>query len=148
MATYIINFNSNKDKRILHNFLKTLKSVYKIKLSKVRKYEGRYKYYFGHVLRVIAEKEIYASSTSGEVLTGTELHNILKVIYNPLIVLHPVDGRIFVKGKSTTELSDGNFIGDYEAQIIADHSQPPYYCDFIDREIWTQNKIDSYNEIN
>ena len=101
----------------------------------------RYKYYFGHVLQVI----LLTCGQKFQVLDGeefrpvrdtSEIHDCLKMKYNPVIVKTPFGA--FTLPSSTTALSDRDFIGRFEQDILAEFSGPPWNCEFMSREEYGQ----------
>lgn len=97
----------------------------------------RYKYYFGHVMETILMTcarffEVLEGETLRAARTTTEIHEVLRQKHNQVMVRTPFG--IFIGGKSTTGLSDSDFISKYEEAIIIQFSEPPYGCDFMSRE--------------
>lgn len=64
-----------------------------------------------------------------------ELHECIKAIYNPVILITP-NGKTRVIAGTTTDLTDSEFIEQFQEQIVADHSQDPYLVEFVDIETW------------
>lgn len=100
---------------------------------------SRYKYYFAHVLETILltcgnRFEVLDGENFRPVKNTQEIHEALKMKYNPVIVRTPFGA--YAMPSSTTGLSDGEFIGQFEETIIAEFSQPPFGCDFLNREEW------------
>ena len=56
----------------------------------------------------------------------------MKMKYNPVIMQTPFGN--FTVPDSSTSLSDKEFINEFEEQIIAEFSLPPFNCDFMSRE--------------
>lgn len=101
----------------------------------------RYKYYFGHVLEVVLltcgnRFEIMDGETFRAARNVQEIHEALKMKYNPILVRTPF--ATFAMPSSTTGLSDSEFINEFEETIIAEFSAPPFGCDFQDRETWAE----------
>lgn len=101
----------------------------------------RYKYYFGHVLEVILLTCGQMFSVWDEakekfvpVSNAHQIHDWLKMKYNPEVMISPLG--TWVMPKSTTTKSDSEFINQFEETIIAEFSAPPFGCDFMDRESW------------
>lgn len=99
----------------------------------------RYKFYFAHVLEVILHTcgrmfEIMDGNEFRPVRSTTEIHECLKLKYNPVFVRTPFGGGT-VAG-STTGLSDSEFINQYEETIISEFSGPPFNCEFMMRDEW------------
>lgn len=97
----------------------------------------RYKYYFGHVLRTILltcgkRFQVLDGETFRPVRDTREIHNAMKMRFNPVIMTTPF-GNITVP-ESSTSLSDKEFISEFEEQIIAEFSEPPFGCEFMSRE--------------
>jgi len=101
----------------------------------------RYKYYFGHVLETILltcgnRFEIMEGETFRKARDTREIHDALKMKYNPVIVRTPFGA--FSMPSSTTTMPDSDFINQFEEQIIAEFSAPPFGCDFLDRQSWAE----------
>lgn len=97
----------------------------------------RYKYYFGHVLHTILltcgkRFQILEGNDWRPVRDTTEIHNGMKMKYNPVIMQTPFGN--FTVPESSTSLSDKEFINEFEEQIIAEFSAPPFGCEFMSRE--------------
>lgn len=105
-------------------------------------YRGtRYKYYFGHVLPVILGTvgksfEVLDGDTFRPVRDTSEIHDTLKMKYNPIIIKTPFGA--FTVPSSTTGLSDTEFINRFEEQVIAEFSGPPFHCEFMTRPEYGQ----------
>lgn len=102
---------------------------------------SRYKYYFDSVLfealRQAGSHFKVINPETGEIReirTEIELHEIMKITYNPVTV--QAGSRVFTLPASTTELSDRDFIGKYMEQILSDLAGPPYLVEFVDYEDW------------
>lgn len=101
----------------------------------------RYKYYFGHVIHTILltcgkRFQVLDGETFRPVRDTQEIHNAMKMRFNPVIMTTPF-GNITVP-ESSTSLSDREFINEFEEQIIAEFSQPPFGCEFMSREQYAQ----------
>jgi len=101
----------------------------------------RYKHYFGHVLETILltcgnRFEIMEGETFRKARDTREIHDALKMKYNPVIVRTPFGA--FSMPSSTTTMPDSDFINQFEEQIIAEFSAPPFGCDFLDRQSWAE----------
>lgn len=101
----------------------------------------RYKYYFGHVLEVILltcgkKFEVWKQGKFRTVKNIHEIHDALKTKYNGILMSSPLGA--FIMAESTTEMSDSEFINQFEEIIIADFSAPPFSCDSQDRETWAE----------
>lgn len=96
---------------------------YTLEIVKRSTYRGRYKYYFAYLLPEIINQVGFKvqEHDTGELRTGTvdELHEVLKVQFNPVSVQSPMTGGWSVTGGTTTKLSDGEFIARYEEEIAA-----------------------------
>lgn len=97
----------------------------------------RYKYYFGHVLKTILltcgkRFQILDGNEWRPVRDTSEIHDGLKMKYNPVIMQTPFGN--FTVPESSTSLSDKEFINEFEEQIIAEFSAPPFGCEFMSRE--------------
>lgn len=102
---------------------------------------SRYKYYFDSVLFEILRQAGRhfrvtnpATGEIREVRETAELHEIMKMTYNPVTV--QAGSRLFNLPGTTTELNDREFIGTYLEQIMSEHAGPPYLVDFVDYEGW------------
>lgn len=114
---------------------------YKITVEQVRRgyTPTRYKFYFAHVLEVILHTcgrmfEIMDGSEFRPVRNTQEIHECLKLKYNPVFVRTPFGGGTIAG--STTGLSDSEFIGKFEETIVAEFSGPPFNCEFMMRDEW------------
>lgn len=102
----------------------------------------RYRYYFGHIVTAIlltCSEKFRIVAPNGEMRTPQtveEMHEVLKFYYNPVTIITP-KGH-FTTGKSTTGISDRDFVQTYLESIMADFSQPPYNVEFITREEWAE----------
>jgi len=101
----------------------------------------RYKYYFAHVMETILltcgdRFEIMEGERFRKARNTQEIHEALKMKYNPVLVRTPF--ATFAMPSSTTGLSDSEFINAFEETIIADFSAPPFGCDFMSREDWAE----------
>jgi len=138
MPSFTINFDTKRDKKMLFNHLQTCRGIQQVTTKKVRRYNGRYKFYWAHVLPIIEEKCVVANQY-GEPATRQEIHEVLKVKFNP--IMHQlVNNRIIIQGDSTRSLSDDKFINDFEEQIIMEFSSAPFYCEFLSREEWNEQQ--------
>lgn len=146
MKSFTIDFDDRNEKTKLWRFLKVLKGTWQVVINETEPYQyrGRYKYYFAHVLRVIEENCLFVRESSGAPLPSSEIHEILKRIFNPEIFVNSETGDVYQGSKSTTGLKDGDFINKYEQAIISMFASDPYNLEFIDREIWTQTKINRH----
>lgn len=101
----------------------------------------RYKYYFAHVLETILltcgnRFEIMDGETFRKARNTQEIHEALKMKYNPVLVRTPFGA--FAMPSSTTGLTDSEFINQFEETIISEFAAPPFGCDFMDRESWAE----------
>lgn len=110
--------------------------------AKDKRTATRYKYYFDCVMWQILNEcgNMYQTldPKTGELTTpkNTEdMHWCMKCLYNRKVLI--VNGEAFPVAASTTDMSDTEFIGKFlEANIIPDHSGPPYLIEFISYEDW------------
>ena len=103
----------------------------------------RYKYYWDSVLwQILCEAGHHHRSIDPK--TGEEthpkntadLHEIMRVFYYPVMVAR---GEVIkVVGKSTTELTDQQFLKGYLQNILVEYSGPPYNIEFISYEDWKE----------
>lgn len=140
--TVTINFYDKKEKQDLYNFLKTLKGSYRITIHPTTgfDYKTRYKYYFGHILKAIEQAEIFVDNATGEVLSTERIHEQMKFLFNPNIVVNQKNNSLTIVGGSTTSMNDAEFIEEFEEQVLMLFSQPPYYIDFKDRTEWINER--------
>lgn len=102
----------------------------------------RYRYYFGCLVQTILLtcadrfKIVNAAGEMRSPATTEEMHEVLKFYYNPVTVITPRGA--FQTGSTTTALTDRDFIGEYMETIMADFSNPPYNCDFMQYEEWRE----------
>lgn len=146
MPTYIIDFDSKSEKRRLYNYQKTLSGLQRITVKAVVQNVNRYKYLFGHVLRVLEEAEIYEDEFKNP-LTGDELWEEIKKQHNMKITRNSVTGRTTVSGGSVNDMPDRLYF-ELEEKILAYYSQEPYNLGdkFIDRDTWNaQRKHEAEN---
>lgn len=136
MPSFTVNFDNESEKRNLWEHLKSLRGIHQITSRAAYKYRGRYKYYWAHVLSQIEEKTCIMNEY-GEPLDCYQIHEVLKLQFNP-IMYQKINNRIIIQGASTTNMSDKDFITEYEEQIIAEYSSPPYYCEFLTRDEWNE----------
>ena len=116
---------------------------YVLTLKKVGAFKAtRYKYYFDcvmfYLLRDAAKFYRMIDHSTGEQYTprtSEEMHQIMKVIYNPVTIIVP-GGRTDTVGGTTTSLSDREFIGQYLEQIISDHAGAPYLVEIPTIQEW------------
>ena len=99
----------------------------------------RYKFYFAHVLPEILSRcaRGYLVQDGDElrpVRTTEELHECLKLQYNPVHVVLP--SGMITTGGTTTALPDRDFISVYQETIISEFSGPPFLCEFMEFEEW------------
>lgn len=101
----------------------------------------RYRFYFGVVLAAILEacRDMFqiidhATGERKPLRNTTDLHEALKMMYNPISVITPHGA--FTTGGTTTSLNDREFIGQFMEQIQADFSQAPYNVNFVDADEW------------
>lgn len=117
---------------------------YRVVIERVRDgyRKSRYKYYWAHVLPVILYtcqdmiEVMKEEGTFRPVRNTNEIHELLKMKYCPVFIKTPVG--VFQAPKSTTELSDSSFIGQFEEAIMAEFSNPPFNCEFMHRDEWAE----------
>lgn len=132
--TYNIDCDDIHDKRSFINHIRSLKGLWRFVCSKPRKYHTRYKYYFGHVVKLLEQENIFFDDR-GNARDSAGIHDMLKKMFNPTLVQEE-NGAIVEKGGTTTTLDDNEFVRFYEPQIIAFFSQEPFYVPFTDRDEW------------
>jgi hypothetical protein len=141
----LVDFSNHKSKRDFLKHLDTLKGVHQVSLKKGINYHTRYKYYFGHVIPVIQDAQLFVDE-NGAINDPRIIHQGLKNHFNRIVQLS--GDQFSMHGGSTADMSDGDFIQKYEEQVIAFFSQQPYYLEFLTREQWAQQRKDFYNSIN
>lgn len=150
---------------------------YKIMVERLDKKfsPSRYKYYFDYVMFTILSQagdflQIFDRDGKLKPVQSTDdVHAIMKATFNPITFVDVSTGLTGTIGKSTTDLSDRDFIGKFTEMIIAKFSSEPYYCDlsityddwkyFHEKKQWyrvkmlikngkeiTQLNIDSYQD--
>lgn len=90
---------------------------------------------FDHVYQEIAQSGHYADE-NGDPLSKDEIHDIMKIIYNPKTVVDRQTGEVRIIAGDTKSISDKDFIDKFEERIIADHSSAPYFLEFMSRSEW------------
>lgn len=131
---------TDHSKNILRKLFGMLgEGLYSLNLKSQKKIStSRYKYYWGHVLllavnefnkRAMYQIEI---EDTGEVkpLDCTELHEMFKQWYNP--VIRRYKGMRIIKGGSTRNLSDSEFIGEYLEKIVCFLAENNVICQTFD----------------
>jgi len=126
---------------------------YKVVIEKVGAYERptRYKFYFAVIMSAILEKVAdrfqIINPKTGETSpprTTADIHEIMKAIYNPVIVITPHGATN--SGGTTTNLSDSEFINEYTETIMAEFSGPPYNVEFKDLGEWRAEMKAKHNQ--
>lgn len=84
-----------------------------------------------------------------------DIHLVLKLKYNPIEIIDTFTGEITRVPGTTKTLTDSEFIGKYEEQIIADFSGPPFLVEFptfdqwvemIKKDEWHERKYNDYGD--
>jgi len=143
-----INFGLKEEKQKLFDFLKKQKGVVTCTFENEDGYlyKTRYKYYFGHMLKLIQQEGIFVTQ-AGEILSIEDIHTQLKLMFNPVMVVNTKIGTMAVSPGATTELSDGKFIQEYEPKIMSFFASPPFYLEFVDRDEWIAERKAYYRGI-
>ena len=127
---------TDHSKNILHKLFSMLgEGLYSLNLKSQKKIStSRYKYYWGHVL-LLAVNEFNKRSMyqieiedTGEIkpLDCTELHEMFKQWYNPVIRRYKC--MRIIKGGSTRQLSDSEFLNEYLEKIICFLAENDIIC--------------------
>lgn len=137
----VIDFSKQVEKQKLFDILKKQQGPTRIDIKPFTKSNSRYKYYFAHVLTEILRTGIYLWPDDQNNLVRatqtTQIHEMMKFRYNKKVTVDPFTGNMYsIGGGSTTGMSDSQFIGTYQEQIIADHSGEPFYIEFMSKEEW------------
>ena len=153
MSTTIFHITKNKG----HNYTGQSREImaeqfgglpegrYKVVIEKVGAYErpSRYKWYFSVLMASIldkcADRFQIQNPRTGETSpprTTADIHEIMKAIYNPVIVI--THKGVTNSGGTTTNLSDSDFINEYSEEIMAEFSAPPFNVEFLDPETWRE----------
>ena len=94
----------------------------------------RYKWWFDCVLGLALPKvrqHFGMIDRHGQVRypdTVKQLHDILKLIYNPVTIVMADGGMLKTIGYTTREMPDNEFLNEFAEIIIADLSGAPYYA--------------------
>lgn len=114
-----------------------------IEEGKAKRYNAtRYKYYFDCLLSLAlphVAKKFLIVNTDGEVrhpITTAELHECYKLMYNSVQVVIPEIGKSYQTAATTTGLSDSEFIGQYQEQIIESLISPPLCLEIPTIDEW------------
>jgi len=131
-----IDFNKQSEKQKLFEVLKGISGVANVEIRDYGKSNSRYKYYFGYVLTKILHTGLYLYPNAiGKLVKATntaQIHELMKFKYNPILTVDPVTGEMIkLGGGTTTVISDSEFIAKYQEQIIMDHSQEPFFIEFL-----------------
>lgn len=113
-----------------------------VQMSEAKAYRPtRYKWYFGHVLSEILNQAGHllqiTNTKTGEVRrmrNTTELHTFLKWKYNLVWVM--VGDIAMPEAGTTTDLSDSEFIANFQERIMSDFAGPPWNVEFVDEDEW------------
>jgi hypothetical protein len=101
--------------------------------QKKRRYAPtRYRYYFGYIVPIVLRDagHMFCIMQKGEKRypqTPEQMHEILKAIYNPEVVISPKGA--FQRGVTTTKRDDPEF-AELLNTIISELSAQPYFCEF------------------
>jgi len=107
-----------------------------------RKYTpSRYKYYFDCIMGLAfpVARKFCGWNIRGAfvpVSSPTNLHEWIKIRFNPRQWVDPVTGETRITGASTTEQTDGQFIDEFQMEIMAYFAQEPFFIDFPGFEQW------------
>ena len=118
--------------------------------NKKRVYHTRYKYYFAYCLPEIIRRcnIMIVEHRTGEqrLMTAEEIHEHLKRVYNGGTIIDPLTRKMTTLSLSTTDLTDSEFIGQFEDRIISDFIQeyPEEFQDFLLRSEWVEMQINSH----
>lgn len=107
-------------------------------------FRGRYKYYFGYLLSTIIDS-LNLRVIDGEkerVMATEELHAICKEQFNPVRVYDPFEKVWKVRGGSTKDIPDDEFIAIYEEQVAA-HFQTEFGIELLTRQEWVEKRRES-----
>lgn len=115
---------------------------YDIIIKKATTGSSRYAYYFDAVMYDLLMQAGHHFRFSGgaPIETEEQLHTVMKMLYNPTNIVDPNTGEVFKTPMSTTGMTDRDFIQEFEQQIIADFSQPPYNVEFISFDQWVESR--------
>ena len=140
MANHVLIVDRAKvsHNRQLFDTIKSTEGIIQVHIKEFSKSNTRYKYYFGYVLPEILKCGIWQIKDSDgnwkRCTNTTQLHELMKYKYNPAQALDPFTGEVItLGGKSTTELSDTEFIHRFTEQIQADHAGSPFYIEWMQR---------------
>jgi len=137
---------TGQSKAILREQFEALEAGrFKVVIDRVGAYErpSRYKWYFSvlmaSILHKCADRFQIQNPRTGETSpprTTADIHEIMKAIYNPVIVI--THKGVTNSGGTTTNLSDSDFINEYSEEIMAEFSAPPFNVEFLDPETWRE----------
>lgn len=115
----------------------------------------RYKYYFDAVMWLILQHAgnslmIISGNEQRHVESTKDVHAVMKLRYNGVTIVDRNTGEVFKLARSTTNLSDRDFIGEYTERIIEEYAGEPHYIEFPDYEEWKllhkERRWNSYKE--
>lgn len=123
--------------------------VHEVRSKKISKtYLTRYKYYFGYLLPAIIEAGNFVEidNQTGETwpMATETFHDFLKLHHNHALATDPFTGKITRIAASTTKLTDGEFIGQFEESISA-HFQTLLGVELLSRSEWIDRKREELN---
>lgn len=110
---------------------------WEIQIAEATRYTPtRYKYYFSSVLVAILTQAgghfRMTSPMTGEErmpYNTTELHEIMKAIHNPVILV--CNGKTRVIAGTTTDMNDREFINDFlDGAVMSEYAGPPFNVQF------------------
>lgn len=135
---------SDIDKSIFRKEFDSLEDGrYKVCFERRKSNCTRYRYYFDAVLSFAlpAAAKVFKVIEKGEerpIRNTQELHEIVKGIFNPVLVINPETGEQILKGGTTTSLTDSEFINEYLEKVIAYFASEPFEVVFVDYQEWGQ----------
>lgn len=126
------------DRELFHHEWSSLEDGdYHIVIKKATKGTSRNKFYWDCVLWcILSQAGEYFRLGERAPRTEEDIHLVLKYKYNPIDLIDTTTGEITRIPGTTRDLTDTDFIGKYEEQIIADFSQAPFLVDFPTFEQW------------
>lgn len=110
---------------------------YHFVIKKATKGTSRNKFYWDCVLWcILSQAGEYFRLGDHPPRTEADIHLVLKFKYNPIEMIDVTTGEVTRIPGTTRDMTDSDFIGKYEEQIIADFSQPPFLVEFPTFEQW------------
>lgn len=103
----------------------------------------RYRYWFDCVLAFAlpAAQKVFVIKEKGverPPRNTAELHEIVKGIFNPVVIIDTDTGEQIVSAGSTTGMSDQEFIGEFTEKVTAYFSSEPFFVEFPTYQEWGQ----------